>query len=170
MNNKRSRNQATAPPQAASAPGLPALSGADGPGRPAVAGAQVLVQQTAYSGQVPPPEILEGFDRLVPGTAARIIAWAEEEQSHRHRLEHDAQAANIESQRRQLAIGEYQSRAVFRSDMVGQVLGFAVCAGCASGAVMLGLAGQTGAAVALAAIPTAAVLQAMRTFTFGKKP
>ena len=100
MNNKRSRNQATAPPQAASAPGLPALSGADGPGRPAVAGAQVLVQQTAYSGQVPPPEILEGFDRLVPGTAARIIAWAEEEQSHRHRLEHDAQAANIESQRR----------------------------------------------------------------------
>jgi uncharacterized membrane protein len=130
----------------------------------------VTTELQQYSGQIPPPALLRDFDTLVPGTAARLIQWAEDEQLHRRRLESDAQAANINAQQRQLAMNEYQSRSVFRSDMFGQALGFLVCAMCVAGAVWLGLAGQTASAVALAAIPTGAVLLAFRNNVFGKKP
>ena len=42
----------------------------------------------------------------MPGTAARLIQWADYEQAHRRRLESEAQAANIKAQQRQLAIAE----------------------------------------------------------------
>lgn len=41
----------------------------------------------AYSGPVPPPEILRQYDELVPGAAARILAQAEQQTSHRIYLE-----------------------------------------------------------------------------------
>lgn len=131
---------------------------------------QVTVERRdEYVGAIPPPSLLREFDLLIPGTAAKLIKWAEDEQLHRRALEQGAQTANIETQQRQVSIAEYQARAVFRSDLLGQTLGFIVCAGCAVGATWLGLTGNTGAAVALAAIPTAAVIQAFRASIFGKK-
>ena len=93
------------------------------------AATQPLLQQVVtttqvqqYSGQIPPPDLLRGFDDLLPGTAARLLQWADDEQMHRRRLESDAQAANIDAQRRQFSIADYQSKGVFRSDMVGCAL------------------------------------------------
>lgn len=130
----------------------------------------ITTELQQYSGQIPPPDLLRSFDALIPGTAARLIQWAEDEQAHRRRLESDAQAANIVAQQRQLAVNEYQSHGVFRSDMVGQLCGFAVCLACVAGVVWLGIAGQTGPAIALAAIPTGAVIMAFRSNLFAKKP
>lgn len=130
----------------------------------------VTAELQQYSGQIPPPDLLRGFDDLIPGTAARLIQWAEDEQGHRRHLESEAQSANIAAQQRQLAIAEYQSRAVFRSDLVGQVLGFAVCAACVVGAVWLAMQGQPGVAIALTVIPTGAVVLAFRNNLFTKKP
>jgi len=78
-------------------------------------GTTVELKHSEYSGQIPPPHLLRDFDDLIPGTAARIIQWAEDEQRHRHNLERSAQAANIHAQRQQLVTVDYQTRAVVRS-------------------------------------------------------
>ena len=42
---------------------------------------------TTYEGPLPPPAILEEYDRIVPGAAARIMEWAEKQTAHRQHLE-----------------------------------------------------------------------------------
>ena len=42
---------------------------------------------SAFSGPLPPPEILKKFDEVVPGAAERIIKMAEEQSLHRRGLE-----------------------------------------------------------------------------------
>ena len=44
----------------------------------------------AYRGPIPPPEILEGFERVVPGAGERILAMAEREQANKHARQADA--------------------------------------------------------------------------------
>jgi len=82
---------------------------------------------THYQGAVPPPEILRGIDEIVPGAAARLIALAEQESNHRRSLEVKTIEANIAAQVAQVQINEQQTKAVFRSDMMGQIAGFLVC-------------------------------------------
>lgn len=48
-----------------------------------VATAKVQTVTTHYQGSVPHPDILRGFDAVVPGTAARLVKLAEEESAHR---------------------------------------------------------------------------------------
>jgi len=40
-----------------------------------------------FSGPLPPPELLDRYEKVVPGTAERILRMAEKEQDHRHNLE-----------------------------------------------------------------------------------
>lgn len=44
----------------------------------------------SYRGPMPPPAMLEEFERVVPGLARQIAAMALEEQKHRHRWERRA--------------------------------------------------------------------------------
>lgn len=127
-------------------------------------GQQVIqqVHQFQYQGQIPPPSLLRDFDEIVPGTSVKLIQWAEDETAHRRKMESQAQEANIASQRRQLEIAAYQSKATFRSDLLGQAAGLLVCLCCVIGAIWVGALGYTAVAVALCAIPTAAVVQAFR--------
>lgn len=127
----------------------------------------IQTSSQVYEGPIPHPEILRQFDALVPGTAERLITLAEEESRHRRALENRAQEANVAAQQRQIGIGEYQSHAVFRSDIVGQAFGLTVCLACIAGAVFVGLQGHEWTAAALAAIPTAAVI---RAFVLQRKP
>ncbi|MBW8830611.1 MAG: DUF2335 domain-containing protein [Burkholderiales bacterium] len=112
--------------------------------------------------------MLREFDAVLPGTAEKLIRWAEEESAHRRSMESSAQAANIMNQSRHLEIVHYQSRATFRSDFVGQICGFIVCIACVVGAIWMGALGHEVAAGALCAIPTAAVIQAFRVGLFKK--
>jgi len=52
-------------------------------------GAQVTAQQ--FSGPVPHPEILQGYDQVLPGAAERILTMAELDQKHQIQLESSAQ-------------------------------------------------------------------------------
>ena len=56
------------------------------PGR-VVALSEHQLLATSYSGPVPPPSILQGYEKLVPGSAARILAQAERQTDHRIHLE-----------------------------------------------------------------------------------
>ena len=129
----------------------------------ATQGIAVGVSETktqVFEGPVPHPDILNGFEQVIPGSAREILDMAQAEALHRRTLEVQATQANIEAQRRQLDLAAYQSRAVFRSDTVGQVFGLIVSLACVAGAVYLALHGQPWVAGALAGIPTAAVIQA----------
>ncbi len=53
----------------------------------------VTIQATQYSGPVPPPEVLQGFEQIVPGAAERILAMAEENGKHQREMEKNALAA-----------------------------------------------------------------------------
>ncbi|AXW48142.1 DUF2335 domain-containing protein [Ralstonia solanacearum] len=120
---------------------------------------QVQVAQQMYQGPIPHPSILEGFERLVPGSANRLIEMAEAESLHRRSLEDRAQAANIAGQEKQLFIAEYQSKVVFWSDTIGQIAGTVVSLACIAGAVWLAMNGHEVAAGALTAIPGAALIR-----------
>lgn len=44
-------------------------------------------QQASFSGPMPPPAVLEGYDRIVPGAAERILAMAESDARHQQAIE-----------------------------------------------------------------------------------
>jgi uncharacterized membrane protein len=48
----------------------------------------MMVEQTvtAHSGPLPAPEIIAGYEKVLPGTADRIVKMAEKEQDHRHKV------------------------------------------------------------------------------------
>jgi uncharacterized membrane protein len=49
---------------------------------------QVTLQVSqGFSGPIPPPDLLVGYERALPGSADRIIRLAEQEQIHRHARE-----------------------------------------------------------------------------------
>ena len=76
-------------------------------------------------------------------------------------------AANVSTQSRNVAIAEYQSKAVFRSDTISQILGAAVTAACVVSAVYLTVNDHEGIAALLCAVPTGALIQA---FFIKRKP
>ncbi len=126
--------------------------------------------------QLPPPAMLQEYDRFRPGTSELLIRWNEEEQAHRRRVELEALQANIAAQARQLELASrqgqtqhdavmYQAHTVRSSDAKGQVLGWLLCVGAVGGSIWLGLNGQTAVACVLAAIPTAAIIQSFRSLT-----
>ncbi len=53
-----------------------------------------------FSGPIPPPQVLSGYDQVQAGFAERIMAMAENEQTHRHSLETQALTSSITIQKR----------------------------------------------------------------------
>lgn len=56
-----------------------------------------------YSGPLPHPKILSGYEQILPGTADRIVAMAEREQEHRH----DMQNKMMKTESRDSALGVF---------------------------------------------------------------
>lgn len=54
---------------------------------------------TSFSGPIPPPGILEGYENIHPGTADRIIKMAEQQSSHRQDIEKKVIASNVQNER-----------------------------------------------------------------------
>lgn len=82
------------------------------PTSPAPAEARLVASQQ-WQGPLPPPAALEHFEKLVPGSAARLIDMAEAEQKHRHAIEAGAMFTQQEA-----------VRLTARDNLVGMVLGF----------------------------------------------
>ncbi|MDR0430138.1 MAG: DUF2335 domain-containing protein [Tannerellaceae bacterium] len=53
------------------------------------------MERTTFVGPLPSPDILQGIENVVPGSAERIIVMAEKEQDFRHRRERKITNANI---------------------------------------------------------------------------
>jgi uncharacterized membrane protein len=121
---------------------------------------QIQHKTEVFQGPVPHPDILAGMDRVVPGSARDLIEMAKAEAAHQREMEVLTTTANIDAQKKQLEIADYQSKAVFRSDTLGQVAGMIVSLTCVGVAAYLAVNGHEWVAVVLAGIPTAAVIQA----------
>ena len=52
-----------------------------------------------HMGPLPPPEMLDGYERTLPGTAERILSMAEKQQDHRQMIEKAVIVGNLRDQR-----------------------------------------------------------------------
>jgi uncharacterized membrane protein len=86
----------------------------------------------AYSGPLPPPEILARFDAVVPGAAERILKMAEEQAAHRKDLERKLVESDIERSKWGQALGfliaiaglaASAAIAIYGSAVAGSILG-----------------------------------------------
>jgi len=49
----------------------------------------IIAQQSSFSGPIPPPQFLEKYNEIVPGSAEIIINMAKDQSEHRQSLEWD---------------------------------------------------------------------------------
>lgn len=47
----------------------------------------IRLERNEYSGPIPPPELLGGYEKILPGAADRILAMAEKQADHRRAME-----------------------------------------------------------------------------------
>ena len=88
---------------------------------------------------MPPPSILEGYERLLPGAAERILAMAEADTKHQHEIELAAlRAADGEIKRGQIFAFIIGLTALGAS-MLALAMGSPTVAGIIGGTTVVGL-------------------------------
>lgn len=75
----------------------------------------VAHRASAFSGPLPPPEILKKYNEAAPGLAERIVAMAEKEADHRRELDRKALEADIAEQNK-----------MFSEARLGQICGLII--------------------------------------------
>ena len=50
-------------------------------------GSVVGIVKSSFQGPIPPPEVLKGYEGILPGSAERLLKMAEEEQQHRFEVD-----------------------------------------------------------------------------------
>jgi uncharacterized membrane protein len=78
-----------------------------------------IVQSETFSGPLPPPEVMQGYEKVCPGAADRILVMAERQSEHRRSLE-----------------ARYQTQGG-RREWLGMLLGFILAAGAIGGGIYL---------------------------------
>lgn len=124
-------------------------------------GAGRVIEQThTYSGPVPPPDVLQGFERIAPGTAQRLIDMAVDESKHRREIELAALRANIEAQKNQQTVTDLQAKAEVSINRVGMWAGIILAFTCVGGAIYIApISWQVG--VALVGMPIATIIRSI---------
>lgn len=102
------------------------------------------------SNPLPHPEILEGYDYVIEGSAERILTMFEREQMHRH--EWEARALKIHS----------------LSTILGQILGFFIAVAVFAAAIVIGLYGDTNTAAFIWVFGMAIVVMAGLVWSYAK--
>ena len=90
-----------------------------------------VIEAASFSGPLPPPSMYGEYDRVLPGSAERILEMAEREQAHRVAMEGTALQAST------------------KDSKLGQYFGFSLALLCIGGGIYLATQGQTIAAIAL---------------------
>jgi uncharacterized membrane protein len=97
------------------------------------------LQQVSFSGPLPPPEILRGYETLIAGAAERILVIAEEDAKHLRAIEMAAlQAARAESRMGQI-FGLIIGLAALGTTVAALMLGSPTVAALIGGGTVVGL-------------------------------
>lgn len=62
--------------------------------------ALMIIRQESFAGPIPPPQVLQGYETILPGSADRIIKMAENQQQHRINIEDKAVSGQVGNTRR----------------------------------------------------------------------
>jgi len=96
-------------------------------------------QQSTFSGPIPPPSVLEGYERLVQGAAERILVMAESDAKHQQEIEFAAlRAAEAEIRRGQF-FGFVIGLTALGASMLALAMGSPAVAGVIGGTTVIGL-------------------------------
>jgi uncharacterized membrane protein len=66
---------------------------------------EIALTAERFAGPLPHPDILERYDKIVPGLAERIVKMAEGQSQHRQGLEHMVVQSNTRNERRGQVFG-----------------------------------------------------------------
>lgn len=99
---------------------------------------------------LPHPEVLEGYDYVIEGSAERILTMFEREQQHRHDWEARALKVHIVS------------------TILGQILGFGIAASVFVAAIIIGMYGDANIAAFIWVFGMAIVVMAGLVWTYAK--
>lgn len=106
-----------------------------------------VLSMFSYRGPCPPPQILEEFERVLPGSAKRLLDWTEGQIKHRHALE----VRSVEGAERRMNRGQIAGFAVAAISVVASatvlILG-QPSAATTAGAMLIAVLGIGGPAVA----------------------
>ncbi len=106
--------------------------------RPHTSG-EVVHQSASFEGPMPPPAILEGYERLVPGAAERILAMAESDTKHQHSIELAALRAMENEVKRGQIFAFVIGLAALLASMFALYMGSPTVAGIIGGTTVVGL-------------------------------
>jgi uncharacterized membrane protein len=115
----------------------------------------ISVRASTFVGPIPPPDILNEYNQVLPNAADRIIQMAENEQKHRHSMQEKLINAQIDDAKRD----RMEAR-------LGQVFGLVIgTTSIAAGSITA----IVGAPIAGAFIGTAGVTSLVAVFVIGRK-
>lgn len=97
-----------------------------------------IIQQIGFSGPLPPPQILKGYNGILPGAAERIMCMAERQAQHRQEIESDTLNAEIRDGRR----GQLFGFIIAMTAVLGAIYCFSM--GYTTGGSIIGLSTVTG--------------------------
>ena len=78
---------------------------------------ELIVEAAAFSGPLPPPSMYRDYEAILPGSAERILNWAEQAQEHQFRREMNALKRSYRRQRLAIWIGFTMALEVMASAM-----------------------------------------------------
>jgi uncharacterized membrane protein len=102
-----------------------------------------LIRQeiAAFSGPLPPPAILEHYEKILPGAADRIITMAEQQSSHRREIEKKVIDSDISNSRCGLNFGLIIGLAALAASVILALNGQALLGGALGLAYIVSLVG-----------------------------
>ncbi|WP_042931602.1 DUF2335 domain-containing protein [Klebsiella pneumoniae] len=96
--------------------------------------------ETHYSGPLPPPEVMQSYDEILPGGAERLFAMAENEQKFRHSTQDMAIRGTISRDKRGQWMGFAITLVILGIASVFAFRGNTIFAGTLIGLDLIGLA------------------------------
>ena len=93
-----------------------------------------------FGGPIPPPDILAGYNEVVPGAADRIITMAETQSRHRQEIEKSIINSDIRNSKLGLWLGFFIAMAAIVSGTISILGGHAVSGTIIGGSGVAGLA------------------------------
>ena len=120
---------------------------------------QIVSMQAEFRGPLPPPEILQRYEEIHPGTAERVLQQFERETQHRHAIEKKIVDTQLEAQRAEIP-----------ALRLGQAFGLVIAlGGILAGTICIILAPTAGHAWAGASIAGSSLATLVGVFIYGRK-
>lgn len=120
---------------------------------------QVLAMKAEFRGPLPPPEVLQRYEDIHPGTAERILQQFERETQHRHAIEEKLVDGQLDIQRDEIP-----------ARRLGQVFGLIIAlSGIVAAAYCVSTASSAGQAWAGAGIAGFSLATLAGVFVYGRK-